>query len=83
MRNILILQMNSTDRLREMRTRGREGVQKSQKFLDVICDWPQRQRCKGRRRLNFLRRHHHCVLRLSSGEQRTFGMAVQYMQTIS
>ena len=39
MRNRQILRTNSTDRLREMRTRGREGVQKSQIFADVLYGW--------------------------------------------
>ena len=33
------LRMNSTDWLREKRTRGK-GVKKSQKFADVICERP-------------------------------------------
>ena len=38
LRNLPILRTNSTDRLREMRTRGREGVQISQNFADVLFD---------------------------------------------
>ena len=42
LRNLPILRTNSTDRLREMRTRGREGVQKSQNFADVLYVWSHR-----------------------------------------
>ena len=40
----LILRTNSTDRLREMRTRGRVGVKNLQNFVDVICIWPLRSK---------------------------------------
>ena len=39
LRNIKILRTNSTHWLRELRTRRREGVQNSQNFADIICEW--------------------------------------------
>ena len=38
-RNLQILRTNSTDRLREMRTRGREGVQNPENITDVLHEW--------------------------------------------
>ena len=38
-RNLKILRTNSTDRLREMRTRGREGVQNPENITDVLHEW--------------------------------------------
>ena len=38
LRNLQILWTNSTDRLREMQTRGREGVQNPKKFADVLYE---------------------------------------------
>ena len=41
LKNCPILRTNSSDRLREMRTRGRGGgVKNAQNFADVICTWP-------------------------------------------
>ena len=38
-KNCLILRTNSTDRLREMRTRGRGGVKNLGIFADVLNVW--------------------------------------------
>ena len=38
-RNLQILRTYSTDRLREMRTRGREGVRNPENFTDVLHEW--------------------------------------------
>ena len=42
--NVQILWTNSTDRLHEMRTRGREGDLKSKSFADIICKRPLKWR---------------------------------------
>ena len=34
-----MLQTNRTDRLREMQTRGREGVRNYENFADVLYEW--------------------------------------------
>ena len=39
LRNLEILRTNKTDRLREMRTRGREGVQNPENFADILYEW--------------------------------------------
>ena len=49
-RNLHILQMNSTDGLREMQTMGRKGVKNSLNFAVIICEWPPGERGgRGRR----------------------------------
>ena len=44
--NLQILLTNSTDRLREMRTRGREDVQNPENFADVLYEWSLSETCK-------------------------------------
>ena len=39
LKNCQILRTNSTDRLREMRTRGREGVKNPENFANVLYKW--------------------------------------------
>ena len=42
LRNLQILRTNSTDRMLEMRIRGREGVQNPENYADILYEWSLR-----------------------------------------